>query len=531
MESITTRRSFTWLSGLITIFLAAFLVVIHIRFYQYAFDDAYIHFRVARSLVETGTPYFNAHEIVKVSTSSGWTVFLALLFGIARLIKMDNHFPLFIAVLNALFSFCGMLAYTKVVEALLPKPAPLPMKMLFQVLYVVLLLPSSIGLMETPFALLIAGVGIYFLLQSKPSGFAFLGFAPYIRLELLILLGLAGVFTALRRQFKLQHILGYIAMGFIPLLVYDLYFFHTVIPHSIVAKSVVYSLELLQPAVFIVFFSLPPIPFKNMLINLGVGTTIFSMVFITTVTALKERKGLNRFWPFVFCIWSLLVAGGYILGRAYIFDWYTPLYTIPILLACFVCSISTNQSRNIILRGLLCVPFLVSAVSVTRVLYAGIDNPGVFYLFDAGSRVKVYLKIGAILNAEYPQATLLTSEIGGLGYSFRGRILDAAGLASPGALAFHPMKVPEQRLSGGIGAIPPEYVKANNPDLIVSYDFFAQALLKDAVIQQYNVILIPAYLPEDAIYSESKTMWGSKYLRVYIRKDLPVSDEILALGQ
>jgi hypothetical protein len=145
--------------------------------------------------------------------------------------------------------------------------------------------------------------------------------------------------------------------------------------------------------------------------------------------------------------------------------------------------------------------------------------------------VKAYLNIGTILNDEYPNATLLTSEIGGLGYAFRGRILDAAGLASPGALDFHPMKVPEQRSSGNIGAIPPGYVKLNTPDLIVSYDYFAQALLKDEVIQQYNVILIPAFLPEDAKNFENKAILDNRYLRVYIRKDLPISERIHSLGQ
>ena len=69
------------------------------------------------------------------------------------------------------------------------------------------------------------------------------------------------------------------------------------------------------------------------------------------------------------------------------------------------------------------------------------------------------------------------------------------------------------------------------PEIIVTYDVFAKALLSDDVVRQYNVILIPALLPEDAIYSESKTIWGSKYLYVYIRKDLPISEKISALGK
>ena len=102
----------------------------------------------------------------------------------------------------------------------------------------------------------------------------------------------------------------------------------------------------------------------------------------------------------------------------------------------------------------------------------------------------MYQKIGNLLNAEYPYKTLLTSEIGALGYTFQGEILDAAGLASPGSLAYHPMKVPEDRPSGSIGGYLRDMSKRISPDLIVSYDVFAQALLKDNVINQYNIIQI-----------------------------------------
>lgn len=91
------------------------------------------------------------------------------------------------------------------------------------------------------------------------------------------------------------------------------------------------------------------------------------------------------------------------------------------------------------------------------------------------------------------------------------------------------MKIPEQRDTGGIGAIPPGYVSEKMPTLIVSYDYFTQALLNDNVANQYNMVLIPAYTPADEKYSKPKTIAGSKYLRIYIRKDLPISIKVIAL--
>ena len=68
------------------------------------------------------------------------------------------------------------------------------------------------------------------------------------------------------------------------------------------------------------------------------------------------------------------------------------------------------------------------------------------------------------------------------------------------------------------------------PELIVSFDQFAQALLASNMANQYNMILIPAYLPEDQASAKRDTIWGDIFIRVNIRKDLPVSKKILELG-
>jgi hypothetical protein len=529
MKRISVILIPNWLTVLIYTLLVGCMIMVHVRLYPYAFDDAYIHFRVARNLVENGNPNYNIHEAIKVSTSSGWIVFLAIIFGIAHLLKADNHFPLVISITNLLISLYGMYIYTKIMEKLLGKQLSFPMKLMFQISYLAVLLLSSIGLMETPFALLIAGLGIYWLCLSKPSGFALLGFAAYIRLELSILMALAVLFYVFKQGFRLTHIIGYIALGSIPLLIYDLYFFHTFIPHSIGAKSIVYTIGYLRTVILILFFSLPALPLGNILIAACIGILMLSTIVITTLMVLREREVSRVFWSTLFCLWSLLIMGGYILGHTPIFTWYSPLYMIPLLVACFLCSNLTPYPKNIIVKSLFGGILLISAFSITRSFYASTKDPSAFDQFEPGSRVKVYRFIGSILYDEYPNATLLTSEIGGLGYAFKGEILDAAGLASTDALDFHPMKIPEERSDGGLGAIPPGYVKLTQPDIIVSYDFLAQALIHDEVIGQYNLILLPAYLPEDAAYSKKDTLWDSKYCRVYIRKDLPITEKMRAL--
>lgn len=524
MKPITTAK---WSNRLVAFLLISTLILIHVQLHQYAFDDAFIHFRIARNFLETATPYYNANEAVKVSTSSGWTIFLTILLGIARLLHINGNFPLIISIINAIITFSGMLVYTKTLERLWKHPIRLSTKLLFQIPLLVLLLPSSIGLMETPLALLLAGLGIYFLTSSKPVGLGFIGIAVYVRVELTILLLLVSFVLFIRKQFKAKHIIG-LGLGITPFLFYDLWYFKTIIPHSIIAKSTVYSLTALQSAMYILFLSFPTIS------SSGYGLAASSLLFLSTLAITTNlviqgwRRRDNNTWHRVFYLWGTCTIAAYILGHSQVFDWYKAIYTIPLFVSSFL---FIKDPRNVAGKVIHYVIFILFAISLITTIYASIYNPSAFGYFMGGSRVKVYLHIGEVLHDEYPDARLLTSEIGGLGYSFEGRIIDAAGLASPDALEFHPMKVPEERANSDIGAIPPNYVKATMPELIVSYDHFAHALMMDEIIQHYNVTRIPAYLPEDAVYSQSKTIWDSKYLRVYIRRDLPLSERILMEGE
>ncbi len=530
-NTISSKSSPALPIWIITVLIAGVVLVMHVRLYQYAFDDAYIHFRIARNFFETGSPYFNPNEIVKVSTSSGWTVFLTIIYAAAHLFKAENSFPFIISVLNAIISLAGMLIYTEILKISLKDRLPLCLILIFQISYLALLLPASIGLMETPFALLIAGAGILLLLKSNPGGFALLGLAVNVRLELVVLFITAALILLLRKQFRPLRVLNYSAAGLIPLLAYDIYFFHTVIPHSIISKSIIYSRGWFDSAIQILFYSLPDYGVKYNSILLGLGVITLSSGVIMLASSILAWKKSKIIWPALFCFWGLIVVGGYSLSKILLFAWYTPLYSIPLLAACVMLSARLARPRHFFIRGFLYIVFLLSIITLTRTVIAAGGNPNYFSQFEPGSRVKQYLRVGKILYEEYPNSTLLTSEIGGLGYAFEGRILDAAGLASPDALAFHPMQIPEQRSSGLLGAIPPEYVIVSRPDLIVSYDSFAQALLKDDIVSEYNVVQIPAYLPEDAGFSKNKLIWGSRYLRVFIRKGLPISENISALGE
>ena len=513
------------------IIFATVIIYIHIRLYKYGFDDAYIHFRVARNLLTIGTPFYNLGEAVKVSTSSGWIILLTFVFYFVQLFQAQTIIPLIISIINAILTFTGMIVYTKIIRFLIQgRKTPL-IEIMFQIIYVALIAPSSIGLMETPLAMLLAGLGIYLLLLSKREAFILLGCASYIRIELIVLIFLGGLLVVLQRNICAKDAIIFTTIGLSPFLIFDLYFYHTPLPHSITAKSILYSISSAGTLGKIIFFSIP----SSSLINDNLAAFIISLGFyigvfyVSIKTAAREWFSDKSLCILLFIFWSLFIISLYTWNHALVFEWYMPLYTIPLSIVLVTTVGIVTAPQRALPNVLLTYLFLICCTSLGQTLHASFNSPSMFSLFESGSRVKTYRQVASILNLDYPQTTLLSSEIGGLGYEFTGSILDAAGLASPDALKYHPLRIPEERESGDLGAIPPEFVEENMPELIVSYDVFAMALLNSAVAQKYNILTIPAYLPEDAVFSNTGEIWGSKFLRIYIRKDLTVSKKIMEL--
>jgi hypothetical protein len=111
----------------------------------------------------------------------------------------------------------------------------------------------------------------------------------------------------------------------------------------------------------------------------------------------------------------------------------------------------------------------------------------------------------------------MTSEIGGLGWGFHGKILDGVGLASPEAIRYHPMRVPDERSSGLWGEIPAGFVRDSHPDLIVSYDMFAESALPAALSLGYADYSYPQFVREDR--AKAKNLWMARWMHVLVASD------------
>jgi len=220
------------------ILISIISLFIHLRLREYAFDDAYIHFRVVENIIERGEPYFNEGERVKTSTSTGWTILLFVLFEITRLVRMDVNLPTLVAILNALLVVANALVYTVLISKLVQhRNSTLNLSIIFLVFFSFTLYPS-VGLMETIAALLLAGLALLLYVDQNKVSFTLFGASIFFRPELIILFGLIIIHALFTKRFSLPKVFTFSLIGVLPFLLFDLYFYETVVPNAVTAKSI-----------------------------------------------------------------------------------------------------------------------------------------------------------------------------------------------------------------------------------------------------------------------------------------------------
>src|SRR5262249_44557003 len=150
-------------------------------------DDAYIHFRIAEHLATHGVPCFNVDEPVMGSSSAAWTIVLATVFKLLPFAGLTA-----ISVFNAMLTTAAVYVYARVLAHLRGVDDCFS-DLGAALLTVPILLPSSIGLMEVPGALLVLGTAMLLYLRSNVWAFALFAAAVFVRLELVLFLGVFGV--------------------------------------------------------------------------------------------------------------------------------------------------------------------------------------------------------------------------------------------------------------------------------------------------------------------------------------------------
>jgi len=479
------------------------------------FDDAYIHFRIADNFSKYGLPFYNINDPVMGTSSPIWTWTLSFLSFLGL-----NLSPAVLA-LNGIFVVAGALAWTHCLRQLSSvQPAPW-IQSIFFFAYIGVLTSSGLGLMETPLALLLLGLSVIAIIRNKKIGWILLALAAFVRLELLVIATLI-IFVLALSQDRRCLLIGIPAflMSLILLALATWVSFNAIIPQTVTAKQIVYEMSRSQVLSHI---SSKILPLNQNLPNVFTSLAIFFLAGWSFGRAriselLSDKKKL-----LVLGIGAggAVIAFAYVLKAVFAHEWYLPLIIVPVIFLAAAWP-ETGAAKNVLFLIVVAAPLNALALYTVGAIHAEY-LPGK----EVGARVQRYLEVGSMLYQHFPDARLMTSEIGGLGASFKGEILDGVGLVTSAALAYHPMKVGTQRSGGGIGAIPAGFVEQELPELIVSYPVFVEEFEKSETRQKYQRIQVPAfsYPTEDRI--KSNAIWGNKELYIYIRDDIATSDSIL----
>ncbi|GAA3750159.1 hypothetical protein [Terriglobus aquaticus] len=507
----TRRVSWPWIAlGALGL---AFSLWLHLRLGDMGFDDTWIHLRIARNLLATGHAWFNTNERVMATSSPLWTLLMAALHVTAR--------PSVLPVLEALLFWGACVLAFSIARrhfALQSEAVCSAAGALAAVCTGALLLPSSVGQMETPLAMVL-------LLASWRAAQAGLGLAlPVLamaavaRLELLPVWFVATLVTLLWSR---RHRVAALESLCIVLLMagWTLAQFHVLLPNSMRAKQISYDFTLAQTAKQFVGFR----------VRDGVEVLLLCVLVAITISLFWRSRATRPAWqnllPPAAVLSGILIVVEYIARRTVLFDWYRPLYLLPLALGVLLLLPDTAwfgastrlafATAQCVLLGWLLAP---AARALPRYLRGAI-TPTVAQKswIDGGDYVRVqeYLQVGRVLQQTCPDARVLASEIGGLGWSFPGELLDGFGIASPAALRFQPLRNGSPK-----GGIPAAFALQAAPDIIVSYTVMADQLFyTPEIAQRYSLVLLPT-TPRDHRGGLLDIAWrSSTHLNVWLRRN------------
>ena len=228
---------------------------------------------------------------------------------------------------------------------------------------------------------------------------------------------------------------------------------------------------------------------------------------------------------------GLAVAVAYGGTRALVFPWYVPLMVFPITLAGVALAVDSAAAGRRAAAISLGILALLAALPQARVGLGETtaclrDRPADSEHVSENARVVAYAELGTRLALMCPHATVMAPEIGALGWTFPGKIVDAVGLVSPEVLPFHPLAVPQQRRNHHIGGIPFAAVAAFQPDVIVTMSTFTADLAANGpalAALGYQVRLsVPVHNAELRALGLSGNVFGSDRIGVLATAACPV---------
>ena len=479
-----------------------------------AADDAYIHRRIAEQYAVTGHAWYNSTEKILGTSSPLWTILLALSY------RLFGHFDLLVPILEAMAvgaatTIAALLALRLDEQKKMGNNPNFGVKVLgASFITWMCLLDSAVAQMESPLALALLLTGFLLLTKerrtdslhlSAHAGLALIVLSILTRLEFMVFALLATIFLLWSRRWQKETfaLAGAVALSGCLWLYHQ---FGTIVPNTISAKARAYCH--IRLADVLNNFALTPIRLP----------LFFSLLLILGWMISKRYLSVSSSIGYIMALGGLILGSLYAINRTLVFPWYVPLVVLPFTLGMWLIYIDQSERIPQLISIILVLGGLRISVGQNRHLLqeALLGHRPVDGLWDAqAARVHEYLRVGSALNDICPGGKLLTSEIGGLGYSFHGYISDGLGLVTPEAVQYHPLHFPEDSPSHNDAAIPPRFAAALKPDLIVTYNIMGEAIINKAFSMGYTDLQLPPFPAED--YVPAGYYLGS--MHVLVRKD------------
>ncbi|MGD0174967.1 MAG: hypothetical protein ABSC61_11175 [Anaerolineales bacterium] len=488
-------------------------------------DDAFITFRYARNLLEGSGPVFNPGERVLGTTTPlymGLLTIVSLPLGGAH-----APFPVIALLINALADALTCLLLIAVGRSLRLPAAGWAAALLWAVSP--MSVTFAVGGMETSVYVLLLVSVFYFRLREKLYVMSFLsGLAFLCRPDALLLIAPLWIelFIRLLQRNGLRPALGKILLVSLPLLgiliawfAFAYSFYGTLLPHSMLAKSVAYRLDPRDGLIRMIQNYATPffedLTFGTRIILVSAPVYLFLSV-IGILAAEKLRPGEGAAAGLVFPWIYFLV---FSIANPLIFRWYLAPPLPFIFLSLFIGlaallglakpSDSGTARKPAILFGAIvfgCLLLYLRGWTLSPDHGPTSPAPEMAYI-----RLELlYRRVAEDLQKRlFPGQTVAAGDVGVLGYFLDTPILDTVGLNSAQSVRYYPLP---ENMYAIVYAIPPNLILDEKPAYVVLLEVYGRngLLLDSRFLARYRIC---AEYPTD--------IYGSRSMLVYCRKDLP----------
>lgn len=455
-------------------------------------DDAFITYRYVRNFVGGHGLVYNPGEFVLGTTSPGY----ALLLSIGAFFTNPEFIPIislsvnFISTLGLMFCL-SILAYKfSDKNYMIALFAP---TLVFGSPGFLLVIATG---MEVPVFVALVAVSLVLIVYRKwLLGSLILGLTIWLRPEGAFLIALFGITLfsmAIAKSIKWKSFFSYSialtlpGMGYLLML---LSVYNTILPHSILAKSSgLYAYERFsQMGSVLLHIASPFILFLNTFYTASTPE-LANIIFLFILTPLAiffivigsiELIKLDRvLW--ILPVYLLIAIIFYSSRSTRLFVWYHSNYHILLLslvalgmgkIAYSALEMINRASLTHIAISILLFVSLPAMVSVP--VFSYIQEP--HQAHKVATRAVDYYELLQEIGDDIPQdAVIALPETGYLGFYLpNNKILDLAGLNSPEIVDYFPVSLEERDNDPTNSAIPKEAILDFQPDIIITFDWFA----------------------------------------------------------